>query len=343
MSTQPRLADVARTAGVSLSTASRVLGGSRDRVSSDLRERVLASARELSYVPNAPARALVRATTSTLGLIVHDIGDPYFAEIARGVLRVAGEAGLMVLISSSFRDPERELTCIQALRAQRVQAIVLAGSGYRDAGAEQQAAAELTAFEAAGGRVAIVGRHNVAVDAVLPANTQGGTAMGELLTELGHHRIGVVAGPAVLTTIEDRLEGFRAALSTAGVELPASAVVHDDFTRDGGQQAAARLLDAASDVTAIFALNDAMAIGVLAELRRRRIAVPGRVSLAGFGDIPFASDVTPALTTVRLPMNDMGAEAVRLTLKVRSRRSRRRPLPADVIVRASTGPPPERR
>ncbi|HSK90880.1 MAG TPA: LacI family DNA-binding transcriptional regulator [Euzebyales bacterium] len=335
----PRLVDVARRAGVSLSTASRVLGGSRDRVTPQLRNRVLAAAAELNYVPNAPARALARATTPTLGLIVHDVSDPYFAEIARGVLRVADDAGLMVMICNSHRDPERELDYIQALRSQRVQAIVLAGSGYRDVDAERDAAVELRAFEASGGRAAVVGRHRLPVDAVLPDNADGGSAMGKVLTDLGHERIGVVAGPPGLTTVEDRLRGFREALSEAGVDLPASAVVHADFTRDGGWEATARLLDVAPDVTGIFALNDAMAVGALAALRHRRIGVPGRMSLAGFDDIPIASDVDPALTTVRLPMVHMGAEAVRLTLRARSGRPRRRRLVSEVITRDSTGPP----
>ncbi len=339
MTAQPRLVDVARAAGVSLSTASRVLGGSRDRVTPRLRDRVLAAAEELSYVPNAPARALARATTSTLGLLVHDVGDPYFAEIARGVLRVADEADLMVMISNSYRDPERELEYIQALRAQRVQAIVLAGSGYRDAQAEREAAIQIRAFEATGGRAAVVGRHRLPVDAVLPDNAGGGSAMGRLLVDMGHDRIGVVAGPPTLTTVDDRLRGVREALSAAGVDLPASAVVHADFTRDGGREATARLLDAMPDMTAIFALNDAMAIGALAELHHRRIPVPDRMSLTGFDDIPFASDVSPALTTVRVPMEHMGAEAVRLTLKARSSRPRRRRLTSEVIERTSTGPP----
>lgn len=339
MTVQPRLVDVARRAGVSLSTASRVIGGSRDRVTPDLRERVLAAAAELSYVPNAPARALARATTPTLGLVVHDVSDPYFAEIARGVLRVADEAGLMVMISNSYRDPEREADYIKALRAQRVQAMVLAGSGYRDAEAEREAAAELRAFEEGGGRAAVVGRHRLPTDAVLPDNAGGGMAMGRLLIDLGHECVGVVAGPPALTTVEDRLRGFREALSAAGVDLPASAVVHADFTRDGGWEATSRLLDAVPDVTGIFALNDAMAVGVLAALRHRRIEVPGRMSVTGFDDIPFASDVDPALTTVRLPMVHMGAEAVRLTLRPRSRRPRRRRLASEVIPRASTGPP----
>lgn len=339
MTAQPRLVDVARAAGVSLSTASRVLGGSRDRVTPGLRDRVLAAADALNYVPNAPARALARATTPTLGLLVHDVGDPYFTEIARGVLRIADDADLMVMISNSYRDPERELEYIQALRAQRVQAIVLAGSGYTDTGAERQAAVQLRAFEAAGGRAAVVGRHRLPVDAVLPDNVGGGTATGRLLVDLGHERIGVVAGPPALTTVDDRLRGFREALSATGVDLPAPAVMHADFTRDGGREATARLLDAVPDLTAIFALNDAMAIGALAELHHRRIPVPDRMSLTGFDDIPIASDVRPALTTVRVPMEHMGAEAVRLTLKARSRRTRRRTLTNEVIERASTGPP----
>jgi LacI family transcriptional regulator len=335
----PRLQDVAHHAGVSLSTASRVLSGSRDRVSAILRERVLDAAAELHYVPNAHAQALVSASTSTVGVIVHDVSDPYFSEIVRGVLRVANDHDLLVLICNTYRDPDRELQYVLALRAQRVRAVLLAGSGFVDSDVERRSTAALVGVEAAGGRVVLIGRHRAGVDSVLPDNVGGARLMGTHLMELGHRNIAVVAGPPHLTTIEDRLSGFRRALEEGGVDLPRSRVVETDFTRDGGYEGTVRLLESAPETSAIFALNDAMAIGVLAALRDYGAAVPDDIAVVGFDDIPIARDLTPALTTVRLPMDVMGARAMQLALRRRAKEPRRVQMDATLITRDSAASP----
>lgn len=338
--TSPTLTQVAAAAGVSLSTASRVLSGSQDRVSDALRERVREAADRLGYVPNAHARALAGSQTSTVGLVVHDVSDPYFSEIARGVLTIATDHDLLVMICNSHRDPRRELAYIAALRAQRVAAIVLAGSGYETTDLEERIDEGLRAFESNGGRAALVGRHHLRADAVLPENTEGARAMTETIVGLGHRRIGVIAGPAHLTTVRDRLDGVRQALTTAGIPLPDDMVVGGDFTRSGGYTATLRLLEQAPSATALFALNDQMAIGALAALRERGIAVPEQMSVAGFDDIVVTRDVTPRLSTVHLPMEDMGAEALRMVLRPPARRPRRRRVASRVILRDSTAVPP---
>lgn len=310
----PTLSDVARRAGVSLATASRVLGGSRDRVSERLAARVHAAAAALDYVPNAHAKALAQASSTTIGLIVHDVSDPYFTEIARGVLREASALDRLVMICNTYRDPERELQYVVELRAQRVAAILLAGSGYTDPEAEDKLARELQGFTAAGGRAALIGRHTTTIDALQPDNVGGAAAVARHLAELGHREIAVIAGPATLTTIEDRLHGFRTGLAEAGIVLSEHLVRHEDFTRQGGYDATRSLVDGGMTFTAIFALNDPMAVGAMAALRERGLAVPDDVAVAGFDDIPLASDVTPALTTVRIEMAEMGAAAVRLAL-----------------------------
>lgn len=335
----PRLQDVAEYAGVSLATASRVLSGSEDRVSATLRDRVLDAAAELHYVPNAHARALVSASTSTVGLIVHDVSDPYFSEIARGVLRVANDNDLLVLICNTYRDPARELQYVLALRAQRVRAVVLAGSGFADSDVERRTTQALVGVEAVGGRAVLIGRHRAGVDSVLPDNVGGARLMGKHVIDLGHRNIAVIAGPLHLTTIEDRLSGFRQALQEAGIDLPESQIVETDFTRDGGYGGTARLLDSAPETTAIFALNDAMAIGVLAALRAAGIRVPQDMSVVGFDDIPITRDLTPALTTVRLPMDLMGARAMDLALRRRAKEPRRVPTEASLITRDSAANP----
>jgi LacI family transcriptional regulator len=334
-----RLVDVAERAGVSLATASRALAG-RDGVSEEVASRVRQVSRELGYVANPYARTLAGGASSTVGLIVHQVDDPYFSEIAGGVIEIAGEQGLLVQICHSGRDPETELRQIRHLIAQRVGILLIAGSGYDDARVEAEAKAELSAYQSLGGRVAVIGRHSLGVDAVLPDNEAGGRALGAHLLELGHRRIAVAAGTPGLTTVADRLAGVAAALASQGLSLDRLPVVHTDFTRDGGRVAAERILRDHPDTTAIIALNDAMAMGVLSTLRAARVPVPKRMSVVGFDDVSVAADLAPSLTTVRLPMTDMGRMALALALKPRPTRPRRRSTGHTLVVRDSTGPVP---
>ncbi|HEX4815291.1 MAG TPA: LacI family DNA-binding transcriptional regulator [Nonomuraea sp.] len=341
----PRLVDVAKAAGVSLATASRAMTGSTG-VSPRVAAHVQAIATEVGYVPNSHARALAGGQASMVGLIVHDVGDPYFGEIARGVLRETESLGYLALISQTERDPGAELARIRALRAHRVTRIVLAGSGYIEAATAAEIAADIAAevrsYTAAGGRVAVIGRHHLPVDAVLPDNAGGGATLMRHLLGLGHRRIGVVGGPANLTTVEDRLAGLRTAYGAAGLDWSAVPVVHGDFTREGGAAATARLMRSRPGLTALIALNDPMAVGALSWLLRNGRRVPEEISVAGFDDVPTAQDVYPALTTVRLPMVGMGKQALELVLKPAASRPRRRRTRHELVVRASTAPPPNR-
>ncbi len=335
------LADVARRAGVSPATASRIINGSSKPVTEALRIRVLAAVEELQYVPNAHAQSLARAHRDTVGVIVHNVSDPYFAEITSGLWRVATEQGRLVIICNTYRDRQRELEYVELLRAQQVAAIILTGSGYHDPAFVKALNAKLEVYEKSGGRVAVIGRHDHASNAVMPANEMGGYLIGRELFESGHRRIGVIAGPAQLTTTTDRLAGLRRATREYGRALPGRRIVYADFDRDSGAAAAADLLDAAPDLTAIVALNDTIAIGALAMLRARGVEVPGRVSVTGFDDIPMARDVTPALTTVRLPLADMGARAMTLALGPSADGTGQRveEVPAVLVRRESSGAP----
>jgi LacI family transcriptional regulator len=304
-----------------------------------LKQRVLTAARELDYLPNPHAQALARSQDASIGVIVHDVSDPYFSEIVRGMLDTPEAAGRMLLICDSRRDPERELTYVAHFRALRSQAIVLAASGREDRAFAARMASEVLAFERAGGRVAFIGRHHTPGDAVLPDNAGGGRALALNLVELGHRRIGVILGPLHLTTTSDRLAGFRAGLREAGQVLPPEAAVQSDFTREGGAEGALELLRRDPRLTAIWAMNDVMAVGALAALADAGVEVPKRLTLCGFDDIPLASDVAPRLTTVRIPMTEMGERALHLALRPGDRDIRSEQVPAEVVVRESTGPP----
>ncbi|WP_422735125.1 LacI family DNA-binding transcriptional regulator [Micromonospora sp. WMMD729] len=336
---RPRLVEVAERAGVSLATASRALAG-RDGVSTEVADRIRLIAQELGYVANPYARTLAGGARSTVGLVVHQVDDPYFAEIAAGVIQLAAEEGLLVQICQSGRDPAYELRQLRHLIAQRVGVILISGSGFDDPKVEAEARAELAAFQEHGGRVAAIGRHALGVDAVLPDNEAGGRALAAHLLDLGHRHIAVAAGSAGLTTVADRLAGVRSALRERGLPPADLAVVHGDFTRDGGRAATERILNEHPRTTAIVALNDAMAMGVLSTLRSRRVPVPARISVVGFDDVSVAADLAPSLTTIRLPLTEMGRTALVLALRPRAARPRRRATGHLLVVRDSTGPAP---
>jgi LacI family transcriptional regulator len=333
------LATVALQAGVSLATASRVLSNGHRVVRPDLRERVLRVASELHYIPNVHAQALAGISPHTVGVILHDVTDPYFAGIADGIMRVAHEHGLLVMLASTFRDPEREIAYVATLHAQRARAILLIGSGFEDRSYVRRMGDELRAYKENGGRVACVTNHSrLPADVVAPNNAKGAGDMADALLAMGHRRFAVITGPSVLTTVSDRLRGFRERLAQDGIVVPDAHQVAGDFTRDGGYAAMTELLSRRLDVSAVFVLNDAMAVGALSACRDAGVRVPEDLSIAGFDDIPIVRDLHPPLTTVHLPLSRMGAEAMALTLAAPTGRRRTRRVDGEVMIRASTAP-----
>jgi len=197
---------------------------------------------------------------------------------------------------------------------------------------------EISAFERSGARVALIGRHHILGDSVVPDNEDGAYEMARALVNLGHSRFGVISGPPSLTTTQDRLAGIRRALGEADIEN--ERVRSGDFTRDRGAAATEELLEADPSITAIFSLNDMMAIGALSVARRRGLRVPEDISIAGFDDIPVAVDLWPALSTVRVPMVEMGIRALQLALGPPSSNVQIVRLPTELVLRGSTGPAP---
>ena len=308
------ITDVARRAGVSTATVSRVLNRNYP-VSDGVRQRVLEAVRDLGYVANAHARALLTSTSGTVGVILHDVSDPYFAEIVRGIQEVAAREDRLVVICNSLREPNREITYIEMLRAHRVDAIIMAGGHILDDEYMMALREQALQLRAQGSRLVLCGRHPVRADAVVPDNTAGGSRLVRHLLERGHRRIAHIAGPENLSTAQDRLDGYLGALASYAIEADPALVTGGDFTREAGYEATGRLLDAGVAFTAVSAANDLTAVGVLACLRDRGLRVPEDVSVAGFDDLPVARDVTPQLTTVRVPMLEMGRQSMLLALR----------------------------
>ncbi len=332
------LADVGVLAGVSPATASRVLNGTGTRVAEALRVRVLAAAKELDYVPNAHAQALMRRGTQTVGILAYHVKNPYFTEITSAIFGVASESGRLVTIGNVGTDPESELRYIALLRSQRAGALILAGSGRYDTEHNLRKGAQLDAFRAGGGRVAFIGNQGVPGDVIAPDNLGGAAAAARALLEMGHTDVGVLAGDTVMMVTSDRLNGFLDVYAEAGHPVPPGRIELGHFMPEGGAEAMGKLLDREPCITAVFCLNDAMAVGALRVLRERGIDVPGRISIIGFDDISMARVVTPALSTVQVPLAEMGETAMRLLLAPPSDVHRTVRLPTTLCLRETTAP-----
>ena len=338
------LQDVADRAGVSITTASRVVNDGSRRVGAQLAQRVHQAVAELGYTTNLQARAVATGRSSMVGVVVHDIADPYFSSIAAGLIDIADPRQLLVCMSSTPANEAAEREYVSLMRAQRARAVILIGSRTDDAAARAALSEEVAAFGRQGGRAVCVGQPLLGVDTVMPENAAGAEALARALVALGHRRFAVLAGPRGLLTTRDRIEGFRAGLAGWSLDLDPASIVHGAFTRDGGYEAMSSVLAAGGPLPdCVFAVNDVMAVGALARLRAAGISVPADIALAGFDDILTLRDVTPPLTTVRLPLKRMGEMAASLVLTDSGPgRPRVVPVPGEVIMRDSTVPRPAR-
>jgi LacI family transcriptional regulator len=334
------ITEVARLAGVSTATASRVVSSADYPVSAATRARVLDAARTLDYVPNALARGLLKSQIPVVAVIVHDITDPYFAEVVRGVEDAASPAGYLVITCSSERDADRETSYVRLLRSMRAASVIFAASGLDDPESNREIEKHLAAMRADGAAVVHLSPHALGNADVGVDNEAGMARMIGALVELGHREIAFLAGPSTLFVARARLVGYRRGLEDAGIPFDERLVIHTSFDRDGGALGVDTLLGGPARFTAVACSNDPLAMGALARLGELGIGVPGQVSVAGFDDVPVAAITSPSLSTVRLPLREMGrrgfAEAVRV---LGGEGLSSTVLPTELAMRASTARP----
>ncbi|MEU6066438.1 LacI family DNA-binding transcriptional regulator [Streptomyces sp. NPDC047082] len=341
----PTMADVARSAGVSVATVSHVLNGTRP-VLPHTRRAVLDAIDELGYTPNTLARSLVTSRTRSIGLAVSAISNPYFTEILQGVEAGALEEGYSLLIADPHDDPGHERKVVQLLHERRVDGMIVAPS------ADPR---ELIAY---------LGRHavpTVFLDRVIDAHTddtlrfdqvcaENTDPMAGLVTHLagrGHRRIGLVAGMPGLSTTVERITGYRQGLTAAGLAHDERLVAPGNSESAGAERAAMDLLFLADPPTALITANNAMTIGTLRALRERGLSVPDDIALCCFDDFAWADLFSPRLTAVAQPSKEIGAQAVRVLLDrlaAPDRPARTVRLPCTFVHRTSCGCPerPER-
>ncbi|MFG2962659.1 LacI family DNA-binding transcriptional regulator [Streptomyces sp. NPDC048288] len=309
----PTMADVARSAGVSVATVSHVLNETRP-VLPHTRQAVLDAIEELGYTPNTLARSLVTSRTRSIGLAVSAISNPYFTEILQGVEAAALEKGYSLLIADPHDDPGHERKVVQLLHERRVDGMIVAPS------ADPR---ELLAY---------LGRHAVPTvlldrvidgpvdgaprfDQVCAENTEPTARLVTHLAGLGHRRIGLVAGLPGLSTTGERIAGYRQGLAAAGLPLDERLVVPGNSESDGAGEATATLLSLPVPPTALVTANNAMTIGALRALRARGLSVPDDIALCCFDDFAWADLFSPRLTAIAQPSREIGAEAVQVLLE----------------------------
>ncbi len=324
--------EVAREALVSVATVSRVLNG-KGPVHADTARRIRSAAKSLHYVPHGGARSLITRRTTTLGVLLPELYGEFFSELIRGIDVCARRKGFHLLVSSSHSDRAESEEMVRAMRG-RVDGLIVLSPDVRPHALKANLPEKfpVVLVNTAGGRGSF--------DSLTVDNFGGAVEMVRHLAGLGHRRIDFLEGPAANRDASERLRGYRQArseqgLETSGVEIPG------DFREESGYEACRRILAARRRPSAVFAANDSMALGLLCAFQEKGIRVPQDVAIAGFDDIPIARYVTPPLTSVRVPIAELGARAAELLIagleSGPAPGRRRETLPTHLVVRSSCG------
>ena len=327
------LHEVARRAGVSAMTVSRVVNG-RGSVDSETRQRVEEAIQALDYVPNRIARGLISQKTQTIGIIVPDIVNPFFAPVVRGAESAARKAGYRVLLCNSEGDLRLEREYIEDLVAHRVEGLLLAPASDRSR-------SSILSLLRGGFPLVLIDRAlpDADCDLIVSDNVQGARRLIEHLIAIGHREIAHVSDAEDTSTGRERLRGYREALEAAGIPFQPELVIRTTVDRIGGYRAAQEILARDPLPTAIFAVNNMTAVGTMEALRERNLSVPKDMGLVCFDDVEHLAVLSPILTVIDQPAETFGSLGVQLLLERMTGKANSRPrriiLQTDLIVRQS--------
>lgn len=339
--------DVARRAGLSVATVSRVMHDN-PRVSPQARQRVNEAIDALGYTPNALARGLAMRSTQTIGVLVSSIADPFWAEVTRGIEDYAHQAGYGVLIASSYEDATREQNSMKLFRHKRVDGIVVGASSSGPSALNSARAHHLPVVFINSEHIdpddAVAAEPTSVTEADHPSaylvadDTHGALLLVEHLLALGHTRVAYIGATGRASSVR-RLHGYRQALQQAGLALDETLVVLTGEGANDGELGAFRLLTRDSRPTALFCYDDMTALGALRAARALQLHTPTDVSIVGFDDIPIAAYLDPPLTTVRQPMYEMGQQAMTMLVALLRGADPLRyvTMPGELVTRSSSG------
>lgn len=330
------MADVAARAGVSVATVSRALSGRETVVRGSTLARVRQAAEELGYHPNRLGRNMRSGSTRIIGLVIGDIGNPFFTAVARGVEDVAQANGYSLVLTNTDEAPAREAASLGILAAERASGIIVAST--------DQTTAAIRRVQAAGIQLVAIDRRisGARVDSVTLDNVRAAFEAAGHLLDLGHTRIALVGGLEGASTARDRLRGYRSAHEARHVAIDEALIQAGNFRESGGVAATERLLQLATRPTAILAVDHQATTGVMRTLRRAGLRIPADVSIVGFDDPPDGELLEPPLTVIEQPTYEIGATAAQLLLRRLAEPSlpvREVVLTGRLIVRSSTAAP----
>jgi len=328
--------DVARESGVNISTVSRSLNGSYG-VNKETRERVIAVAHRLNYRPNRVARGLATGQSNTLGLIVSDIRNPYFSEVARGAEDAAWHAGCDVVLCNSDLDPAKQMRYVSSLLEKRVDGMLV--NSIADLSKRQQ-----EQLAASGIPIVLLNRPAgvKAFSSISVENYEGGVLAGNYLLELGHRKMAFLSGPKRHGSFSERGRGFEFALAQSG-KAAEPLILNDDQSFAGGYQMTKQLLSQDRAITAVFAANDVIAYGLIRAAMEAGLRIPQDLSVVGFDDLEMSAILHPPLTTIRQPKYEIGRAAMEMLLARTKARGRsaaepeHRILGVQLVIRESCG------
>ena len=322
---------VAEKAEVSVNTASRAINNKPD-INEKTKKRILKVAQELGYIRNAAAVALRTKKTGTIGVVIADNSNPFYAEVLNGMEEAAREKNYHIILTNTQRDYRKEEEAINLLLAKRVDGLLITPVQDRDDDIKNLIDANIP--------FVVVGRdfENIEVDAVYNDEVKGGFLATEYLIEKGHRRIALINGFLYKSPAKGRSEGYKKALNKYKVPLDESLISVGDINMEDGHERTKQMLEKNLDFTAIFAYNDMMAFGAMQAIKEKGLRIPEDIGLVGYDDILYSSLISPPLTTIRLEKQDLGVESVKLLLsRINSNRKKTKKimLDVDLIVRGT--------
>lgn len=327
--------EVSRHANVSVATVSRVVNGNK-WVAESTRQRVLDAMAELGYQPNSFARSLATNKSEMIGMVVGDLTGPFYGPLMQSAELVIRQAGKHMIVTAGHSTLEEERDAVDFLLKRRCDALILHLDRMPDEEIIALCDRESTPIILENRLVPELESRCIRID-----NEAGGYLATRHLIDLGHRKIAHIAGPLYKADARDRLAGYRRALEEAGIAFDERSVVEADFLEPGGAQALERLWRRKVDFSALFCANDLMAIGAMNHFRQKGKAVPEHCSIVGYDDVLMSSYVEPALTTVRVPVDEFGIQAARLALSIcdGTKQAVQTCFSPELIVRQSTAPP----
>jgi len=326
---------IAEAASVSIATVSRVLNRS-DNVREETAHRVLEAAKRLNYRPDRVARRMrVKSADSLLvGLIITDVGNPFFSELSRGVEDVAYKHRHALLICNTDENPEKEKFYLDSMLSEKVSGLIIAPSKGNASYLKELVDNDYPVV------CADRSPNDIDIDTVTIDNEKGAYLAVKRLTDLGHQRIGIINGIEGISTTEKRFQGYQKAIKSAGIPLYDELVIYEDYKEAGGRNAMQHFLSLDNPPTAIFSTNNLMTLGCLEEIYSQNVRIPEDIAIIGFDDMPWAGALNPPLTAVKQPGYELGLNAIELLFKRienPSRNTMNLVLNPELIVRKSCG------